>query len=530
MPRRRTESGADATRLHRSARFRRQPVVQDPETPQQQYLQERFFSPEMPNQGRKRERPIRLGLGNLPWVEAKRPPDEEAGEEKEDLDRYVRPWIDRYAKSHPTGGNKAAHAFVRRLGELLKADGCELRCSSLRKSCSHTSRSDSGWNLFKWFHVLGVWRISPTSPKCSSRVDPEVPAAAFYFSLPAWDEVPQDTYIYSPFVANQEANRPVDPNTRKDTWNIVINAGEIRRVGAADLACGDLLTWKVAMWGSPRDERLIRSVRRDCRPRRSSVRSGSQMQEGVQLRPEGTKGTELVQEFVRKKALQMEALRGKGRILAFPKNAIRIIDRSNAYLRTRGGKKGLLVNHPPHVIIDEKKYERRFAVYSDEFLVVPPRRMGISGKKQHEGLLKALSLFLVSDFATYYQFFTSPAWGVKRELATIRSLKEVPVPFVGMSDADLAPWVELHSHAIREWKAQRMLFDDLEDIPGLKPSVIDSKLNHLTYSALGLTDQEICLVVDLARVRIELDEGKLGADAVDAPQETELFFYAIAHR
>ena len=246
-----------------------------------------------------------------------------------------------------------------------------------------------------------------------------------------------------------------------------------------------------------------------------------EIQEGVQLRPEGTKGTELVQELVGKKALQMEALRGKGRILAFPKNAIRIIDRSNAYLRTRGGKKGLLVNHPPHVIIDDA---RRFAVYSDEFLVVPPRQIGISGKKQHEGLLKALSLFLVSDFATYYQFFTSPAWGVKRELATIRSLKEVPVPFVGMSDADLAPWVELHSHAIREWKAQCMLFDDLEDIPGLKPSVIDSKLNHLTYSALGLTDQEICLVVDLARVRIELDEGKLGADAVDAPQETELFF------
>ena len=44
----------------------------------------------------------------------------------------------------------------------------------------------------------------------------------------------------------------------------------------------------------------------------------------------------------------------------------------------------------------------------DEFLAVPPRQIGIAGQDRHAKLLKALSLFLVSDFANYYQFFTSP--------------------------------------------------------------------------------------------------------------------------
>jgi SAM-dependent methyltransferase len=502
--------------------LRRNPSFKIPMLHNNNIFRSDFFSPKCPIRAGNETDRFDWVVGNPPWVEVKQPPDDEAGEEKEDLDRYVRRWIVRRAKSHPTGGNQAAHAFVWQLGELLKEDGCAALLLPAKILFSYEAQRFRQ-ELFKRFHVWGVANFSNLTEVLFAGRS-RVPAAAFYFS-PSADDTLQDTYIYSPFVANQEANRPVDPNTRKDTWNIVINAGEIRRVGAADSARGDLLTWKVAMWGSPRDERLIRSVRKRF-PALSTLRDmGVEIQEGIQLRPEGTKGTELVEELIDKKVLQMEALRGKGRIFVFPKEAMGTIDRKNAYLRTRGGKKGLLVSYPPHVIVDAS---RRFAVYTDEFLVVPPRQIGIAGKRHHESLLKALSLFLVSDFATYYQFFTSPDWGVKRELATIRSLKEIPIPFEGIGEADLAPWVELHSHVIREWKVQRTLFDDVDEAPGMSPSEIDSKLNQLTYSALSLTAQEICLVADLARVRIELDEGKLGAAAVDPPREPELLSYALA--
>ncbi|MHC5537660.1 HsdM family class I SAM-dependent methyltransferase, partial [Singulisphaera rosea] len=502
--------------------LRRNPSFKIPKLQNNNIFRSDFFSPKCPIRAGNEDDRFDWVVGNPPWVEVKRPPEEEAGEKKEDLDRYVRRWIVRKAKTHPTGGNQAAHAFVWRLGGLLKEDGCAALLLPAKILFTYESERFRQ-EMFKRFHVWSVANFSNLTEVLFAGKS-RVPAAAFYFSLPPVD-APQDSFIYSPLVANQEANRPVDPNKRKDTWNIVINAGEIRRVGAADSALGDLLTWKVAMWGSPRDERLIRSVRKRF-PALSTLRdSGVEIQEGVQLRAKGTKDTELVEDLIDKNVLQMDPLRGKGRIFAFPKEAIGRIDRDNAYLRTRGGKKGLLVSYPPHVIVDAS---RRFAVYTDEFLVVPPRQIGIAGKRHHDSLLKALSLFLVSDFATYYQFFTSPDWGVKRELATIRSLKEIPIPFVGMSEMDLAPWVDLHSHAIREWKAQRTLFDDVDEAPGMSPSEIDEKLNMLTYFALGLTHQEISLVADLARVRIELDEGKLGAAAVDRPEEPELIFYAHA--
>jgi len=287
-----------------------------------------------------------------------------------------------------------------------------------------------------------------------------------------------------------------------------------------DTLRGDLLTWKAAMWGSPRDERLIRSVRH--RFPALGDRPGIEIQEGFQLRSEGTKGAEFREDLVDKKTLLMEPLRGCGRIFVFPDDAIGTIDRTRAYVRKRGGMSGISVSYAPHVIIDAA---RRFAVYSDEFLAIPPRQIGIAGQAGHAKLLKALSLFLVSDFATYYQFFTTPAWGVARERATLRSLKEIPVPFLGMSDDELAGWERLHADAIGQRGTELPLFE-LKQSDGKSLEDVDRELNEMTYAALALSKQERWLVEDLARVRIELDEGRIGAAAISSPDVAELEKYA----
>jgi hypothetical protein len=217
-------------------------------------------------------------------------------------------------------------------------------------------------------------------------------------------------------------------------------------------------------------------------------------------------------------------LRNCGRIFLFPDHAIGTITRERAYLRTRGGKRGLTVSRPPHIVLDAAG---RFAVYTEEFVAVPPRQIGISGKPETAKVLKALSLFLVSDFSKYCQFFTSPAWGIKGERGDLRSLKELPVPFAEIGDDELSRWERLHADAVRLRQAQPNLFDrDTEG--GKTPEEIDRELNEMTYAALGLSDAERWLVEDLAHVRIELDEGKLGAPAVDPPKEPEIKAYAQA--
>ena len=61
-------------------------------------------------------------------------------------------------------------------------------------------------------------------------------------------------------MTNQEPNRPLRFNSKVDTWTITVNGSEIREVDIADAVRGDALTWKLAMWGSHRDRRLLESV------------------------------------------------------------------------------------------------------------------------------------------------------------------------------------------------------------------------------------------------------------------------------
>jgi len=89
----------------------------------------------------------------------------------------------------------------------------------------------------------------------------------------------------------------------------------------------------------------------------------------------------------------------------------------------------------------------------------------------------------------------------------------------------LSVWEQLHSEAVRHRVALLPLFESKQ---GMSPEEVDRELNEMTYSALGLSDQERWLVEDLARVRIELDEGKLGVAAVRRPERSELEAYATS--
>ena len=211
-----------------------------------------LFAPKCPIQIADKSARYDWVVGNPPWVEVKKPDDEE--EPQEDLDRSVRTWIVEHRKSHPTSGNQAAQAFAWKLGTMLKPGG-----SALLLPATTLFNYESAKFREEFFRCHRLWCVANFSNMRMVLFAGRSlqPAAALYFTLGQGGNDAQtggeDTLVYSPFVANQEANRPTDPNTRKDTWNIVINAGEIRRIRLSDTLRGDLLTWKVAMWGSPRN-------------------------------------------------------------------------------------------------------------------------------------------------------------------------------------------------------------------------------------------------------------------------------------
>ena len=220
-------------------------------------------------------------VGNPPWVELK---SSRIAEE----DRPAWQWMQDHAKECPTGGHQIAEAFVWKSLPCLKPDGVAgmvLPAMTLFKKESTAFRQ-----LF--FSRARTWCIANFSNMAyvlfSGRAERSA-LAIFFQPHDSPIEQDRDEFIltYAPLVINQEANRPPRPGRKKNTWNITINASEIQEVSTYQAMTGDMLPWKLAMWGSFRDGKLLERIRRKFPVFRDFAESHNMIaHEGFQLREE----------------------------------------------------------------------------------------------------------------------------------------------------------------------------------------------------------------------------------------------------
>jgi hypothetical protein len=315
---------------------------------------------------------------------------------------------------------------------------------------------------------------------------------------------------FAPLLTNQRANRA---GSRKDTWSFVVNGAEVRELPTASVISGDFREWKLAMWGSFRDGKLLsRIAKRFPAMAEFSEQNNLRVHQGFELRAAGSgKETQTVPEIAGRTQVDFSKLKNCGRIFAFPPESLSAIPSEKVHVRKRGGMTGLVVSEPPHVIVDAS---RRFAIYSDEFIAVPPRKIGISGPERTARLLKAMSIYLGSDFCTYQQFFTTPEWGVRTSLATLDALKGLPVPLGVLTDAELREWAEMQEELASESSG------------GVAQSDASwREINSRVYQLLGFSRIERILVEDFVRWNMQMIKGKVPAKVVAPPTATAVFSY-----
>ncbi len=445
----------------------------------------------------------------------------------------------------PTGGHQVAEAFAWVVAERLSADGVAgllLPAMTLFKDESRGFRAGL-------FDQLDVWCVANFANFAyvlfSGRS--QIPAAAVFYGLrckaPALSEAAPAhsgvagngesvVTVYTPLLVNQEAVLLGQPRSRREAWSIVVNASEVRDVPVAQVSTGEMLPWKVAMWGSHRDERLLRRLSERF-PSLASFAATHDLlvSEGFQLRTEPKteaeqREREFVPDIVGRLSLDMGELRRMGRIFSFPETATSRIPADNAYLRIRGGRKGLEVSHPPHIIVDAS---RRYAVFSEAFLAVPPRQIGIAGHSDNKTLLQALAAYLNSDFVTYHQFFLSPEWGVQTNRATKDALDALPVPLQELDGSDLEHLADLQVALVEASDgdastgllvAQRRPRRSTRDADSLL-----RELNDRIYQALGTTPIERSLVGDFVSTRLQLIKGKTASRAALPADEPTMQAY-----
>ncbi len=464
-------------------------------------------------------------VGNPPWRQLN--PLKLTGEEKP-----VWRWIKANESTMPVGSNQSARAFVWKSGQLLNRTG---RAALLIPSMTLYDNPAKPFRrrFFSDFRVSTIADLSNLAEVISGGRF-RSPAVAVFFEKPDTGVQPDAgatiTY-YAPKVANQELTRPTRSGERTETWELLINGSEIRHVSPHRAQSGDGLVWKTAMWGSHLDERLLRRVGKRF-PSLKELESKGELlaSEGLQLRAAGSgEEVEELPEVVGKMTFDPKALSRMRFFFSFPESSLREISAERRFVRRGRGKLPLKVCNAPHILVSAA---RNFAIYSDEFLVVPPRQIGIVSQSDDRDFLRALSLYLNSDFALYHQFFNSPQAGTKREVSTLGALRKIPVPIVNLSVSVYAEWASLHSRLV---SGKPILVGKRSDLFDAQTEVLDSsesfshaivELNTRVAEALELTMEERGLIHDLLGVQLGLRDGKIEDRAIRSPLKTELRNYA----
>ena len=448
--------------------------------------------------------------GNPPWISID-------GEDLKPEDEHVWEWMRGHGEDSPVGNNQVAEAFAWKATDHLERDGVIgllLPAMTLFNDSSRRMRA-------RFFSRMLVWCVANFANLRHVLFGGRAvgPAAALFYRLSKpRNGRSEDITVFSPFLANQGCRTTGRARAPREAWSIAVNAGEIRWVESPDAASGHMLPWKAAMWGTRRDQQLIERVRERCAAFGTfASRHCLAVRQGLPLRTaDAEEEVEFEEELQGKCRVEFERLRDCKRIFGFPRDAIVPIPDSMCYLRKRSGKAGLAIFRGPHIVVDSAL---RFAVYSDEYLAVPPKPIGIAGGPEEEDVLRALSLYLSSDFAAYYLFMTSPEWGVRSPRGTLRSLRGLPVPLDRLTARETAQWTRLHRSIVTAEKRG-----------GGQLAPLVARMNENVFDLLDLRPSERDLVRELVDVRLDMIDGKIGTRVVSAPEKTDLEAYLITLR
>jgi len=456
-----------------------------------------------------RKRPFQWVVGNPPWKELNpRKPEKN--------DKPAWQWMVENRSRFPVGGNQLAEAFTWRGAEVLDQDGCAallLPAMTLFKYESDAFRKA----FFVRHHLWSVGNFANLAEVLFGGRS-RLPAAAFFYS-PLKDSASEDASgtsieVYSPLVANQPVAHAGKSGHRKGTWNIVVNSSELKDVSYADVRGGETLPWKIAMWGAPIDQRLLTSLqRRRVRTIEEFESDGDlAVSQGLELRSitNSAEPLERHDELAGKLTLNVAALKNRRYLFRFPTESLFAVPLDQTGVRRGRYALPFQVCEPPHVVVGAS---RNFAVYVEDFLVVPGRQIGITSPTRNRSLLKAVALYLNSDFVAYHQFLTSTESGVQITRNTLRALRSLPMPFDETTGTD---WDDLYARIVRE-SADRDDFD--------RPDLV-KELNDLTFKALKLSSRARAAVEDLIRVRLGLNQGKMEQSATGRPSNEDLDAYA----
>ncbi len=457
-------------------------------------------------------------VGNPPWKLL-------PGKPKTPADQSALAWIKNNKKEYPVNKNQIAEAFVWKASLYLSEAGVTgfllpgKTLFKIQKNAiefrEHFFKKMDVWCIVNFANLRRLLFKGATNPA----------AAFFYRACQNNSDKPVSILTYAPFAMNQISQYDLSKRGSKKLWTVLVNADEMREIPYRDVLSGASFPWKVAMWGTMRDKYLLVSLQKAFVKLSAFIKTHNlNISQGLELKDQGNKEIEPLPEVAGKDQLDMDELKGCGKIFSFPKKVLKTIPLSGSYVRKGRGKIPLKICLPPHIIIDAN---RRFSVFSDQFIVVPPRQIGIAGDLSKTNLLKALALYLNSDFVQYQQYLSSPSWGIGMERLTKQDLESLPVPLDKLSPGEVGEWAKLYDELSQQSTndiAEKQFFKFAEKPIELKPLI--NKMNEKVNILLGLKADEKCLVHDFVTTRMKFNDGAIPKIVNEPASKAEIKAYS----
>ncbi|MCI5144459.1 MAG: SAM-dependent methyltransferase [Candidatus Electrothrix sp. AR3] len=424
-------------------------------------------------------------------------------------------WMQKNKKSCPTGSKQIAEAFAWKVLEHVQENGAIgilMPAMSLFKSTSTAFRQE----FFQQTNTWAVVNFANLAPVLfAGRAG--APAAAVFYAPAGEEDTDEMITVFSPFRITQPTTRS---KRNTETWSVTVNSTELRQVRKPEAVEGKAVTWKLALWGSHRDARLLESVTARF-PHLSQFAQlhNLAIHQGLEIRSRTDKDIVAVSELVGKSQLLMKKIPKETRYYSFPSTVLDTIPKEEGYVRKGRDKLPLHISRPPHIIVD---VARRFAIYSDKFIAVPARQIGVAGTNKQSNLLKALALYMSSDFAHYYDFFHAEQTGVQRSISNLSTLKALPIP--SLLDDTLKKLARLHDKLVATEHFSDNLFES-ENSADAERNFLEQEVNKIVNQLLGLSKEECLLVHDLVHERRKLLRGKISTDLMQPPSEKEMHAY-----
>lgn len=470
-------------------------------------------------------------IGNPPWLK----PDPK---ERVQKDAKVATWMAAASRSgRPVVRHSVAEAFAwKSLDHLAPAGAVGFLLPAMTLFDSDSSFRKAFFSKVQFHGVANLTNLREVLFEGRARS----PSVALLFTSDTGEDdsvVP----VFSPFLINQEVTRP-ESGERRDSWTLLVDGSEIQDVPRAEIVEGDPLPWKLAMWGSWRDRRLLRRIS-GKHPTLADfcARHGLHIAEGPQLRTGASdEDVEPAPEAIGKPLLNMEKLRGLRHVYSIDPEWLDPVPEKMGYVRAGRGEHALRACRPPHILISAA---RSFSVYADQYVVVPARQIGISGPLDKAQILRALSVYTGATFARYFQFFLSPQWGVRGELGTLDALKNLPVP-ARLADPGVLEQLSTFQKRLAECRqpanltlsplARTPSTDLSHSFPWHPPDSeedflpLEKERDSCVSELLGLRETESWLIEDLVDIRLSLIDGRVTDEASRPPTEPEIMAYAEA--